>query len=461
MRTHMAVLCIGLGMGIYRCTHEWPVWFGETHHPIGADFIGSANFFLAVDVGKLTGVVLYIALCYLFDKRRESGILLIMPSAVLVAGYTLPLLSGLGVTVNTVTLTMGLVACGVGAGMLFAQWIEVCGHLPPLKTIETFAVSYLVRFLLLPVITGCELPVSSVLITTLAGTSFVQIAYCYRIITVVPGAPVRVRQLPARRAGTGYGLLFIWVCVFTFAFGLGEGRTNLAHSVTVSGVGYALPSLLVSVLAFKLADRFDRKLLYAVSIPLMAAGLVSIEFFGASAVFAQLLVSAGMCAFELLVYTTACIYAFNTGTSSMFAGGCVRVLALLAADIAVVLVRFASGINSSLLVAVATIATVALGLVMFLPQVSERIEQRRLSPGETNGDRTEHQKRLSVFARDIGLSPREATVFALLAKGRTAAQISEELFISNGAVRAHCSRIYSKCGVHTRKEFDDLVVHLG
>ena len=47
-------------------------------------------------------------------------------------------------------------------------------------------------------------------------------------------------------------------------------------------------------------------------------------------------------------------------------------------------------------------------------------------------------------------------MFQLLVMGKTSTEISEELFISNGAVRAHCSRIYDKFGVHSRKDFDAL-----
>lgn len=48
-------------------------------------------------------------------------------------------------------------------------------------------------------------------------------------------------------------------------------------------------------------------------------------------------------------------------------------------------------------------------------------------------------------------------MFLLLADNKSANQISSELFISNGAVRSHCSRIYDKFGVHSRKELDALL----
>ena len=443
-------------MGIYRCAHEWPVWFGETYLLAqGGSLPFNFDVFLFVDIGKVAGVIAYVAACYRLDKAGRNGFLLVVPSAVLLAGYalSLPCLFSNGIFVPLVLFC--LVACGIGAGMLFAQWIEVCGRLSPLNMIEALAISYLLRFLLLPIVTDLTPYLSALLIMVVAGSSFIQVAFCQRLLPFPLDSKEECpRTLPDRHARTGYGILFAWVCVYAFTFGLGEASTQLAHHVTVSGTGYVIPSLLVVVLAFKFGDRFDRNFLYAISIPLMAAGLMGLEFFGVNAALAQTFVSAGMCAFELLVYTTACIYAYRSRTSAMFAASCVRVIALVAADAAVLLVRFAPGINIALLIVFAMMATVAMGFAMFLPQVTERLEQRQLSTPCPGDNRMETLRRA---ASNVGLSPRETTVFLLLADNKSANQISSELFISNGAVRSHCSRIYDKFGVHSRKELDALL----
>lgn len=458
---HAAVLCVGIGMGLYRCAHEWPVWCGEALAAQGLLAIGPQDLFLWIDAGKLVGVVAYTIVCYRWDPERRSGALLLLPSALLIAGYTGPLAWSLGAGLPPAVLLGSLVLCGIGAGMLFAQWIEACGYLSPLKVIEALAVSYLARIVILPIATGCALPVASALIMVLAGSSCMQIALAYRIIAAPASSILEARpRVLIRSRAAHHGVLFAWTCVFTFAFGLGEASTHLAHEVVVSGLGYALPSLLVAVLGFKLADRFDRNMLYAVSIPLMGAGLVSLEFLGASAVLGQILVSAGMCAFELLVYTTACSYGFRTRTSSMLAGSTVRALALLSADIAVVLVRCVPTLDTRMLTAVATFATVAMGFAMFVSPMSGRREPTTTGGTASKPQENTREGRIELAAAHAGLSPRERTVFDLLVQGKTAAHISEELFISNGAVRAHCSRIYAKFGVHTRKEFDEVLARM-
>jgi DNA-binding CsgD family transcriptional regulator len=55
------------------------------------------------------------------------------------------------------------------------------------------------------------------------------------------------------------------------------------------------------------------------------------------------------------------------------------------------------------------------------------------------------------------LSSRETDVLYLLAKGRNAAYIAKNLFISEGTVHTHTWRIYRKMDVHTQQELMDLV----
>lgn len=65
--------------------------------------------------------------------------------------------------------------------------------------------------------------------------------------------------------------------------------------------------------------------------------------------------------------------------------------------------------------------------------------------------------RCNVIAATYSLSPRETEVFALLAKGKDAKAVAEELFVSFNTARTHIRNIYSKLGVHSRHELLDLV----
>ena len=65
-------------------------------------------------------------------------------------------------------------------------------------------------------------------------------------------------------------------------------------------------------------------------------------------------------------------------------------------------------------------------------------------------------KMRSVGAR-FGLSERELEVMTLVAKGRSAARIADDLSVSPATVNSHISHIYRKLDVHSRQELLDLV----
>ena len=65
----------------------------------------------------------------------------------------------------------------------------------------------------------------------------------------------------------------------------------------------------------------------------------------------------------------------------------------------------------------------------------------------------------AAVATAFGLSPRETDVLTLLARGRNAAHIADELFISPNTVGTHRRNIYRKLGVHDQQELLSLVEH--
>lgn len=59
--------------------------------------------------------------------------------------------------------------------------------------------------------------------------------------------------------------------------------------------------------------------------------------------------------------------------------------------------------------------------------------------------------------RVYGLSSRETEVAALMLAGRSRPYIRDELIISLNTVHSHVGNIYAKCGVHSQREFMDLM----
>ncbi len=72
-------------------------------------------------------------------------------------------------------------------------------------------------------------------------------------------------------------------------------------------------------------------------------------------------------------------------------------------------------------------------------------------------DRASFEERCREVCTAHGLSPRESEVFALLARGRNAKIIQEELCVSASTVKTHIYRIYRKMGINSQQLLIDAV----
>ena len=64
---------------------------------------------------------------------------------------------------------------------------------------------------------------------------------------------------------------------------------------------------------------------------------------------------------------------------------------------------------------------------------------------------------IAQMREDFDLSPREAEVLSLMARGRTGPYISDALFISQNTTKKHIQHIYRKLDIHSNQEAIDLV----
>lgn len=73
------------------------------------------------------------------------------------------------------------------------------------------------------------------------------------------------------------------------------------------------------------------------------------------------------------------------------------------------------------------------------------------------GNAQDLDDRSALIAQYYQLTPREAEVLALLARGRNSNYIKDELVVSRNTVKAHVKHIYQKLNVHTHQEVIDIV----
>ena len=79
------------------------------------------------------------------------------------------------------------------------------------------------------------------------------------------------------------------------------------------------------------------------------------------------------------------------------------------------------------------------------------------APDRKPQDASSGEELFCRIAESYGLSPRETEVFVLLAQGRNRTYIQNTLFLAEGTVKTHTSRIYQKLGVSNRQDMITLV----
>lgn len=78
-------------------------------------------------------------------------------------------------------------------------------------------------------------------------------------------------------------------------------------------------------------------------------------------------------------------------------------------------------------------------------------------PGDEGHEGVDLTAATTRLANQASLSPREAEVFALLARGRTRSYIGNELTIGEETVTSHVKSIYRKMGLHSQQDAIDLL----
>lgn len=114
------------------------------------------------------------------------------------------------------------------------------------------------------------------------------------------------------------------------------------------------------------------------------------------------------------------------------------------------------------------VAFICVSFAVFELRIYEDRHDEARSERRGNGENADgadgggtHEKRFQArcdgIARAYGLSPRESEVFRLLAKGRNAEYISQELCIARPTTKTHIQHIYQKLTINSHQELIDLI----
>lgn len=458
-------------------TRRWGTWLTAFSQ---GEFVGTGAFDTVVLAANPAALLACVLLIGRTGSLLRHGWLILVSTGALVAGSACALFS----CPDPLALAGSTLAMA-GFGVMFLMWLELYGALEVREMIvayfgslvlqtafhalmhgfDTALAPYLV--LALPVCGACCL-VASVLrlrpaaLATLFGTD-------------EPGVPGRGEPHGERQGATSSGpavaalrprmdrqtgRLLAWIAVFGVAFGMGDAATGMGTTGSASAFGRSAFALVTVAVALFAARGFTLRAVYRMALPLMMAGLAAAFLFDANPWVSQLLMSAGMEGYQALGLIVCCGVARRDAVSAGWLCGIVfalEVLAIQAGNAAMGLIGVDAA-GGGLVVGAGACAILALVMAtMWLFKEDDLVasySERALRSVQEN---RRLARQLEDYAVARGLTEKERDVFFLMASGKSAKDIAGELYLASGTVRAHTSKIYQKLGVHTRREFDELV----
>ena len=266
----------------------------------------------------------------------------------------------------------------------------------------------------------------------------------------------------------------------------GDSYTQMGFSTFASKIGMVVPLGVVAALAWA-REGVDIRMLYRMSLVLMAWGVVPTVLLDVFPVASRVLMSAAQAGNMVVACVIACTSAHRRHESAMFGCGVLMTISLMATILGnatgVVFTQLCFELSEPMArlagTAIVLMVVVLAAYVMHDQDLSSLVTDRpsgATTPSDAPvpaaavrdaglgqacaclreallvGTSADRMKGCAQVAEAAGLSKREAAVFALMVDGRNVAVIGEELFIAQGTVRAHMSRIYEKLGVHSREE---------
>lgn len=438
------VVCAAVGLGLLRAWLGWAL--GVVGQPAAMAGAPGSLAHGMLDLGE----VLACAGCvWLVARRRpllgsRGGLVLAFYLCAGLAG-TADLLDLGGVRVSAFAATLAMLVAGAGYAGAFLAWVEWCGLGYPARAMVVCAGSY--------VVSGCAWFYTDAMgpqlaawtsLALLAGSGGLYAAACaWPDDGPAPGGLYRGPRGQAR--------VCAWVWTFSLVYGIGAMFTGLGSSNAAAKLGFALPMLIILAAFLARGSRFDLASVNRASFLIMLGGFTVALLLENNAVASQMCFSAGLALVNVVAVTYACGAARMRGESAAGLYGTVMLGQSLAAVPTVVLRGdgWPAGLGA---VDARTASLMALFLLLVVSLLALREVDLSVSASPVMPEGAVDTGALRAFCERFGLTARETAVLERLAAGMSIAQVSEELFIAPGTVRAHTNHLYEKAGVHSREE---------
>jgi len=409
---------------------------------------------LLFDYGEILGAIISLILVVYYKKLSSLGGLVAASTACAVLGSLYVILVNTAVVSPPALLTLTVaLASGIGYIILSLSWLEALGFISPVKAMFAYAVSYLVNSAIWFCLQGIAPVVTNIVALILPIGSFLL------LMIVLGRAESPTRESMNATGNPSINRILLWIWVFALAYGVGGAFTQMSYSTVASKLGTALPALAVVLGLLLTSKRLDYSVFYRSAFILMIVGFILSLITISHPVLVQAFMSAGNCLVTIMVITYSCGAAYFRKSSSLIMLAPVYIgwfaLALFGRHFSQFAINYWSfPVSTGIIVACVVIVALLMVALFWFREIDFLTYWKDI---QRNTEQKDPALPPIVQARFATLSNREMTVLTLLAAGYQQDDIAKELFIAPGTVRSHINHIYTKLGIHSKEELQQLL----
>ena len=459
---------------------------------------------------SLFSLILTLLVCALINKPLEHLFThrwaQILPVALTVVGSVLQVFANDATAAGNVVLLLSGTFTGFGSGVILLYWGRVYSDAGGPTSAGECSLAFLFATLLVPFFVLVPLQAQIAIMAVLPIASGILLVQEFEKLNHTPYADRTdakaakdadaTEAAPRKREMDRSGvIMLVKLSVSSLVFGsiVGIVRTLYASQASVEGnftthlilPGAALIAAVVVIGILLLARRLDMAFTYRPVLIFMTAALLILPMLHNMIYLTYLLTISGYFCFEILnwVMLADITHRHNASAYRVYGFGRAMVTGgILVGELAGLLLgRFAGGIPTEVLYGVSLALVLSMVIVYTLTLTERdvarvtRMESRpfkmpakALEATESDDEATTvavpeepHEltleEKVDLLALRNDIDGRARDVLYLMAKGRTAARIEQELYISRGTVNTYSHKIYQKLGIHSRQELFDMV----
>lgn len=418
----------------------------------GSGFDASSFLFFfagAVSAWTVTAMALRAARC--FPRLRNIVIPLIGTASM---GFVL----WANATCSMPVAVMAVVCGGVTHALLRLSWGQLYGAIPSERATWCASVSFIIAVVITMVLRILPSSVAFVVLFVLPTAGVALLAGATRSLGQLGIWPPisTAGRVPSRLLGPLAVSMFFFVLASSLLKVLcvsGIESEGLARWCNIIADGCAALLFAVMLLVFK---GFGPLATYRCVLPLIVAGYVVLSVVpGDHRVLGAVFAAAGYGLFDLLSWVAMAKVSHDYRANPLRVFGVGIGCTTLGHAAAYALGGLFTGPGAAEILPLASVSLIVVAALVGVCAL--------LLPEDMFGarGRTSSDGRLAELARVYALTPREADVLGLLARGRNAQAIARELGIARGTVQTHTKHVYAKMSVHNQQELIDLVDQAG